>query len=313
MFIKMEEKMMEERDQMKILIAYDGSGCAESAIDDLKRAGLPRRAEAIVLTITEELIPSPTSIGGVATTFGKDLLEKEKDSLALARRAQSRIRQLFPGWEISAEAGIGSPGSEIIARADEWRPDLIVVGSHGRTALGRMFFGSVSQKVINEARCSVRVARGRIVEPDVPARLIVGIDGSEWADAAVAEIASRDWPDGSEVRIVNSAWTIPPARDPGTAVNYVEWIAQENERVRKMIDGAAEKLGSAGLKVSAVVKEQEPKSLLCSEAEGLMADCIFVGARGMGRLERILLGSVSLGVAARAHCSVEVVRMENKA
>jgi nucleotide-binding universal stress UspA family protein len=53
--------------------------------------------------------------------------------------------------------------------------------------------------------------------------------------------------------------------------------------------------------------------LLCSEAENLMADCIFVGARGMGRLERFLIGSVSLGVAARAHCSVEVVRVGNKA
>jgi nucleotide-binding universal stress UspA family protein len=308
MFIKMKEKMMKDRDLMKILIAYDGSECAESVIDDLKRAGLSRRAEAIVLTITEELFPAPTSIGGVATTFGKDLLEKEKDSQALARRAQSRIQQLFPGWKILVDAGIGSPGSEIITRADEWRPDLIVVGSHGRTALGRMFFGSVSQKVINAANCSVRVARGRIVEPDVPARIIVGVDGSEEADAAVDEIASREWPDGSEVRIVNSAWTIPAASDPGTAVNLIEWIARETERVNKVVEGAAEKLGSAGLKVSIVVKEQEPKALLCSEAEDMMADCIFVGARGMGRLERFLIGSVSSGVAARAHCSVEVVR-----
>jgi nucleotide-binding universal stress UspA family protein len=304
--------MMEVRDRMKILIAYDGSEGAESAIDDLKRAGLPRCAEAIVLTIAEELIPMPASIGGVETTFAKSLLEEEKDSLALAERARSRIQSIFPGWEILAEAGVGSPGSEIIARADDWRPDLIVVGSHGRTALGRMFFGSVSQKVITEARCSVRVARGRIVEPDVPARIIVGVDGSEEADAAVKEIASRDWPDGSEVRIVNSAWTLPPASDPGTAVKFAEWIARETERVRKMVDGAAEKLGSAGLKVSIVVKEQEPKALLCSEAEDLMADCIFVGARGLGRLERFLIGSVSLGVATRAHCSVEVVRTENK-
>ena len=303
---------MEDRDRMKILIAYDGSECAESALDDLKRAGLPRRAEAIVLTIAEELFPAPTSIGGVETTFAEGLLEKEKESLALARRARSRIQQLFPGWEIQAEAGLGSPGGNIIAKADEWLPDLIVVGSHGRTALGRMFFGSVSQKVTSQARCSVRVARGRMVEPDIPARLIVGIDGSEWADAAVAEIASRDWPDGSEVRIVNSAWTIPPASDPGTAVNYAEWIAQETERVKKAAEGAAEKLGSAGLKVSIVAKEQEPKSLLCNEAKDLMADCIFVGARGMGRLERFLIGSVSLGVAARAHCSVEVVRAGNK-
>jgi hypothetical protein len=153
-----------------------------------------------VLTTAEELIPTQRSIGGVATTFAKDLLEEEKESLALARRARSRIHSIIPGWEILAEAGVGSPGGEIIAKADEWRPDLIVVGSHGRTALG-----SVSQKVVNEARCSVRVARGRIVEPDVPARIIVGVDGSESADAAVKEIASRDWPAGSEVRIVNSA------------------------------------------------------------------------------------------------------------
>jgi nucleotide-binding universal stress UspA family protein len=312
-FIKLEEKMRKDRDRMKILIAYDGSECAESAIDDLKRAGLPRRAEAIVLTIAEELFPAPTSIGGVATTFAKSLFEEEKDSLALARRACSRILQLFPGWEIQAESGLGSPGSKIIERADEWLPDLIVVGSHGRTALGQMFFGSVSQKVVNEARCSVRVARGRIVEPDVPARLIVGVDGSEEADAAVQEIASRDWPNGSQVRIVNSAWSIPPTSDPGTAVNYAEWIAQETERVKAAAEGAAEKLGSAELKVSIVVGEREPKALLCSEAEDLMADCIFVGSRGMGRLERFLIGSVSLGVAARAHCSVEVVRAGNEA
>jgi nucleotide-binding universal stress UspA family protein len=100
-------------------------------------------------------------------------LEEEKNSLALAKRAQSRIQQLFPDWKVLVDAGIGSPGREIIARADEWLPDLIVVGSHGRAALGELFFGSVSQKVVNEARCSVRVARGRIVEPHMPARPIV--------------------------------------------------------------------------------------------------------------------------------------------
>ena len=87
----------------------------------------------------------------------------------------------------------------------------------------------------------------------MPARLIVGVDGSEEADAAVEEIASRDWPDGSQVRIVNSAWTIPPTSDPGTAVNFAEWIAQETERVkgrrkarRKARIGGAEGFDSGG-------------------------------------------------------------------
>ena len=96
------------------------------------------------------------------------------------------------------------------------------------------------------------------------------------------------------------------------AVNLTEWIARETEKVQKTVSRAAEELGAAGLKVSIVVKEHEPKALLCGEAEGLKADCIFVGARGMGRLERFLIGSVSLGVAARAHCSVEVVRAGNR-
>jgi Universal stress protein family len=60
----------------------------------------------------------------------------------------------------------------IIEKAGEWGADLIVVGSHGRKALGQFFFGSVSQKVLHEAHCSVRVARGRIEEPDTPVRLI---------------------------------------------------------------------------------------------------------------------------------------------
>jgi nucleotide-binding universal stress UspA family protein len=299
---------MEDRDRMKILIAYDGSECAESVIDDLKRAGLPRRAEAMVLTIAEELIPAPASIGGVATAFAKELSEEERDSLALAERARSRIQAIFPDWEILAETGFGSPGGEIIARADEWLPDLIMVGSHGRTALGRKLFGSVSQKVVNEACCSVRVARGRIVEPDVQARIVVGVDGSEEADAAVEEIASRNWPAGSEVRIVNSAMTIPPALEPGLPVLMAEQLARETERVNKMVDSATEKLRSVELKVSTIVKEQEPKELLCREAGRLRADCIFVGASGMKGLKRFLLGSVSSGVAARAHCSVEVVR-----
>jgi nucleotide-binding universal stress UspA family protein len=308
---EMKGKTMGERSRMKILIAYDGSDSAESAIDDLKRAGLPPQAEAIVLTIAEGLILAPAGVGGVATTFAKKLLEAEKDSLSVAERARSRIQTLFPDWEILAEGGVGSPAGKIIARADEWRPDLIVVGSHGRTALGQMFFGSVSQKVINEARCSARVGRGQIIEPDAPARIIVGVDGSEEADAAVEEIATRDWPDGSEVRIVNSALTIPSVSDPGTSANLAEWIARETEQVKKAAEGAAEKLGSAGLKVSIVVGEREPKTLLCSQADEMKADCIFVGSRGMGRLDRFLIGSVSSGVAARANCSVEVVRAEN--
>jgi nucleotide-binding universal stress UspA family protein len=48
--------------------------------------------------------------------------------------------------------------------------------------------------------------------------------------------------------------------------------------------------------------------ILVDEAEIWKADCMFVGARGLSRIDCCLPGSVSTAVASRAHCSVEVVR-----
>jgi hypothetical protein len=52
----------------------------------------------------------------------------------------------------------------------------------------------------------------------------------------------------------------------------------------------------------------DPRSNAEEVARAVLADCIFVGARGLSQVERFLLGSVSSAVAARASCSVEVVR-----
>ncbi|MFN0122150.1 MAG: universal stress protein, partial [Blastocatellia bacterium] len=83
----------------------------------------------------------------------------------------------------------------------------------------------------------------------------------------------------------------------------------ENERIRKMIEDAAIRLMDAGLIVTTTLEQEEPRKLLLQEAESSEADCLFLGARGMGAVERLMLGSVSSTVAARAHCSVEVIRI----
>lgn len=44
---------------MKLLIGYDGSQCANAALDDLRRAGLPREAQAIILSVFEQWLPAP--------------------------------------------------------------------------------------------------------------------------------------------------------------------------------------------------------------------------------------------------------------
>jgi len=286
--------------RMKILVAYDGSECADAALDDLRMAGLPSDAKIKVLSVLENWLPPPSGLEII------EHIDRDQEYLALARRGGTRLVSMEPGWDVKSESGAGSPATVIIEKADEWGADLIVVGSHGHTALGRFFFGSVSQKVLSEARRSVRVARGRIEEPDTPVRLIVGFDGSKGAEAAIEAVAARKWPAGSEARIVNATWMTPQLSSHQMVGSIITWIAEEKARIKKMIDEVADKLRAAALKTEAVVKEEDPKRLLIAEAESWGADCIFVGARGMGRIERFLLGSVSSAVAARAHCSVEV-------
>ena len=305
---------------MKLLVAYDGSSCADAAVDDLRRAGLPRSAEVIVLTVADVWLPPPppdqaaegsTPAAAKARAQATQALEQARK---LAVQARTTVQQRFPTWHVQAEAYADSPAWGIIKRADEWQANLITVGSHGRSALGRFILGSVSQKVLAHARCSVRIARGRKGGQEGPNRLVVGVDGSPDADAAVTTVAARTWPPGSEVRVVAAVDPVMTTAVAFPALPVMNWVGEADEDqqawVRKMVEAAAERLRGAGLTVSSHIVDGDPKLVLTEEAEYWGADCIFVGASGLGGLERFVLGSVSMSVATRSHCSVEVVRVK---
>jgi nucleotide-binding universal stress UspA family protein len=209
------------------------------------------------------------------------------------------VRSYFPGWQVRAEALSGSPASEIIAKADDENADLIVVGSQGRGALSRAILGSVSQRIVTGAHCSVRVVRAGSQQTDLPIRIIVGLDPSPDALSAIHAVAGRRWLAKTEVRLV-------------TALDFYDMSSMPPEEkpagVASAHRSAETILKTAGLQVSSLIEEGAPKYLLVDEAERWKADCIFVGARGLTRLGRVLLGSVSTAVVSRAHCSVEVVR-----
>ena len=99
--------------------------------------------------------------------------------------------------------------------------------------------------------------------------------------------------------------------DPGEP-SIVKWVEVDDESewewVRQVFETSADKLRAAGLTASTVIRKGNPKHVLVEEAEEWGADSIFVGAKGVRGVDRFLLGSVSSAVAARAPCSVEVVR-----
>ena len=311
---------------MKILIAYDGSESADKGIDDLSRAGLPVEVDALVVSVAEVWLPPPRrefddtfplQIPAGLKRARQHAAKIVKDAQELAARGNKRVQQSFPRWTVSHEALNGSPAHELLNRAREWQPHLVVVGSHGRTALGRFVLGSVSQKVLTEAQTSVRVARRTTGTGTSAARIVVGVDGSAGAQEAVRTVAARGWTPGSEVRVLvaedllmaNSVYrVIPPINEFVDEVNKSE--STEAERIAE--EAAKElraELHDKSVTVSSAVLTGDPKQVLVRHAEEFGADCIFTGATGFSNpIERFLVGSVSAAVAARAHCSVEVVR-----
>jgi nucleotide-binding universal stress UspA family protein len=193
------------------------------------------------------------------------------------------------------------------------KADLILVGAQGHSFLSRLVLGSISQRIVTEAPCSVRIGRGRVELDSGPERIVVGFDGSRGAKAAVAAVANRNWIEGTEVMLLNVTDSVVPTtigRFVSQVAGAIEEIAvSEPVAVQSSALLAIKKLKSRGLAASFKVVAGNPKHLLPSEAEKWGAGCIFVGANAWGsQLERFLIGSTSAAVAARAHCSVEVVR-----
>jgi nucleotide-binding universal stress UspA family protein len=307
---------------MKVLIAYDGSACANDALEDLSRAGLPLHVDAYVVTVAEAWLPehlpveddtedrevAPVTVTRLQARSGA----VRQEARQLAKIAVRRLQDRFPDWSIQTVVHSDSPAYGVLSEADAIDPDLIVVGSHGRSAFGRLILGSVSQKVLSEAHCSVRIARHRPYVDGSPVRIVIGVDGTPDSDAAVDVVASRNWPEGSSIRVIAAHGlvdaTIPPLGPPMTPA-LQEAIGVRWEMLEKVCSDAASRLRDAGLRVTSEVRDGTPVAELLECAREWGADSIFVGARGHRFLERFLLGSVSAAIASRAHNSVEVVRI----
>jgi nucleotide-binding universal stress UspA family protein len=294
---------------MRIIVAYDGSPCADAALIDLHRAGLHRDADVLVITVAERWLPRP-SLGGqaadsrssAAVMAAPETAEDLKRAYELACQAKLDLQLYFTDWKIEAVAASGSPAQEILRKAKQWSPDLIVLGCQGRSALARFLLGSVSQKVLNEASCSVRVCRGTAWKDGSPVRIVIGLDASPSSDNAVGAVTSRVWPIGSEVRLVTA---IDPAKPRQTESSETE--APRDPWVTPFVEAAAKKLRAADLAISSRIEAGDPKQVLVAEADEWGADCIVLGAAA-SLSTTSALGDVSTAVVARAHCSVEIIR-----
>jgi nucleotide-binding universal stress UspA family protein len=139
----------------RILIAVDDSDFAERAAEVGVGLAISLKAEVSFIHVCDPSV-------GPGTMWGEPADRLAELSEQAAKRLLVTFRRFTVGCSDVAEfVGSGEPASRIIATANKWAADLIVMGSHGRGKIQGLLLGSVSQEVLHHAPCPVLVVRAQ--------------------------------------------------------------------------------------------------------------------------------------------------------
>lgn len=145
---------------MRILLAIDGSPCSEAAVNEVAKRPWPASSEIKIVSAFEVPI-SPTPEAWAISSEYFDQMARVAREQAEAVVSAAALKVEAGGQTVSVTTGvvIGSPRSAILEESENWKADLIVMGSHGYGTWQRFLLGSVSQAVVSHAKCSVEVVR----------------------------------------------------------------------------------------------------------------------------------------------------------
>jgi nucleotide-binding universal stress UspA family protein len=141
-----------------VILAWDGSSCARVAVDVIKAWRIFESACVRVVSVADIGTPWWTGFAtGAEALVEEGAVANRRVHAEFARDVADEL--LSAGLDAVGECREGDPATQLILAAADDDAKLIVLGTHGRTALERLLMGSVARNVLHHARCSVLVAR----------------------------------------------------------------------------------------------------------------------------------------------------------
>ncbi|OBK14624.1 universal stress protein [Mycobacterium asiaticum] len=292
--------MAGEATKYGILVGIDGSAESNTAVTWAARAAALRNVPLNLLHAV-----TPVVVGWPVGPLYQEMPDWQKDNaeqvIAQARQTAAEALGDSGATQVHAEIVYANAVATLVeASADA---QMVVVGSQGLGALGRMLLGSVSSALVQHANCAVAVVHSDDgVLPDSAAPVLVGIDGSPVSEAATAFAFDEAARRGVDL-IALHAWS-----DVGVfPVLGMDWRDGESEAYEVLAErlaGYQERYPDVHVQRSLVC--DTPAKWLLEAAE--RAQLVVVGSRGRGGFDAMLLGSVSSAVVHSAKIPVAVVR-----
>lgn len=281
----------------KILVAYDGSSSAKTALALASHIAKANKSWMKVLAVVPDYLGDLELVGvsNIQETIagpGHKLLEEAKQLAAAA------------GVSILTNLEQGEPYERIVRVAEEEKCDLIVLGRKGRHPMERELMGAVAARVIGHTPKDVLVVPDGSKVADWQ-RLMLATDGSKYLESSLAKTVELAKELQAEVALVSVVYSND------------EVLALAPEMVHRLVTEAANMLEKVetgikaqGVTVESIVREGEPHAAITELAAEKGTDLIVMGSHGRTGLSRLLMGSVTERVIGYAPCPVLVSHLD---
>src|ERR1700674_2328528 len=233
---------------MKVIIAIDCSPASERVLDEVVARPWPEGTTFSVVNVVD--------VHRFAR-FPALIEDAKREADGLVKAGSERLART--GHKALSEVIMGFPRRAISEHAKEWNADLIMVGSHGHTAIGRFLLGSVAQGILRTASCSmeiVRSASGGPAPSSHPMKILLATDGSDCSVGAAHSVASRPWPDGTVFKVLSvEELIVLDGQMAASSLSAIypaslleELMTQARDRASSAFETAREILQRAGMK-----------------------------------------------------------------
>ena len=290
-----------------VLVPLDGSPLAECALPYAARLARAGGSRLVLLRV----IPEPDH-------------NAHTEALHEHVRARTEAERYLDQVMTRMAADPGTPAPEtyvdegeaagrIIAQARQQRAAIIVMGTHGRSGLGRWLYGSVAERVLRDSGLPIFMVpaiSSHTWPADRQPRIMVTLDGSDFAREAIEPASEIAGALGADLLLIRA---LPPVVYPSNpyGLYYVPPIVEVEADVADLaaqLEALAAPLRARGLAVTVKVVPGIPDDAIAAAVRDERVDVVAMATHGRTGLPRLVMGSVATGVLHKANTPLLLVR-----
>jgi len=295
----------------RILVPVDGSIAAEQALPVAAEVAL-RSGASLELALVHVSLAAALAAAPVAVDFQElDRLQLE-DEAAYLRRLTERLQAEY-GLSINSHHLAGPIVDTLVAHIRDAKVDLVVITTHGRGAVGRLWLGSVADGLVRLATAPVLMLRSTDHAGSRTGfrRVLVPLDQSAAAEEAVGAAGKLLEEEGEclLMTVIDPSPLMNVAPVPFGLIPELVVDAEMKESAQLYLERIARRIRRMGRRARAAVRvAANPAVEILDEARHERVDAIVVTTHGVGGVRRFLLGSVVDKLVRGAEVPVLVCR-----